>query len=448
MTSPSVINPPAQSEGSRKLSLLVVTGSYAPDRTGMAPLNTEMCEYLAARGHRVTVGTCFPHYPEWRIPDSYRGRLWTRETRRGVTIHRRWIWVPSQRAPLRRIAYDTSVGIAAGLGGLAAGCPDLVLGISPPLQGALVAWAIARNRSVPFVLQIKDLVPDIAIALGMLRNRVAIGAARLLERFVYRRANRILVICEGFRQCVRSARIPDERIAVVPDWVDTEFISPAAAGVKFRRAHGLLGRKVVLHSGNMGAKQKLDTVLDAAARLESVPELVICLVGEGSEKSRLQAQAANRRLKNVRFLPLAPRAELPNMLAAADLLLLSQSAAIRDVVAPSKLLTYLAAGRPVIAAASPSSETSRTLVESGGGVVVAPEDPVALAEAIRTLTAHPEQLCEFGRSGRRFAERNFSSKEVLGRLEAELVSCVAGGDGRSISSAAKPAARRAAAAAT
>jgi len=431
----------------RKLNVLVVTGSYSPDSTGMAPLNAEMCEYLAARGHRVTVGTCFPHYPEWRIQDSYRGRLWTRETRGGVTIHRRWIWVPERRAPLRRIAYDTSVGIAAGLGGIAAGRPDIVLGISPPLQGALAAWAIARNHGVPFVLQIKDLVPDIAIALGMLRNRVAIRAARSLEHFIYRRADRILVICEGFRQAVRAAGIPDGSIAVVPDWVDTDFVSPAAAGAKFRCAHGLLKRKVLLHSGNMGAKQKLDTVLEAAARLEGISDLVICLAGEGSEKSRLQALAANRGLKNVRFLPLAPRAELPNMLAAADLLLLCQSAAIRDVVAPSKLLTYLASGRTVIAAASSSSETARTLLESGGGVVVAPEDPAALAEAILALRSHPEQLRKFGQSGRRFAERNFSSKEVLARIETELVSCVAGPDGRSSSSTPRPTVQRAATAA-
>ncbi len=218
--------------------------------------------------------------------------------------------------------------------------------------------------------------------------------------------------------------------------------------MKFRSAHGLFGRKVVLHSGNMGAKQKLDAVLDAAARLESIPAVVICLAGDGSEKSRLQAQAANRRLKNVRFLPLAPRSELPNMLAAADLLLLSQSAAIRDVVAPSKLLAYLASGRPVIAAASPSSEAARTLLESGGGVVVAPEDPVALAEAIATLFAHPEKLCEFGLSGRRFAERNFSSKEVLARIEAELVFCVAGRGGHPAAASGETAASRAAAAAT
>ena len=177
-------------------------------------------------------------------------------------------------------------------------------------------------------------------------------------------------------------------------------------------------------------------------------DLVFCLAGEGSEKSRLQAQVANRRLKNVRFLPLAPRPELPNMLAAADMLLLSQSAAIRDVVAPSKLLTYLASARPVIAAASPSSETARTLLESGGGVLVAPEDPAALADAIRSLSSSPELLSEFGLSGRRFAERNFSSKEVLARIEAELVSCVAGPGGRPAPASAEPSANRTAAAAT
>ncbi|MGB6199234.1 MAG: WcaI family glycosyltransferase [Candidatus Acidiferrales bacterium] len=401
----------------RKLHILIVTGSYAPDSTGIAPLNTELCEYLVATGHRVTVATGLPHYPEWRVPASYRGRFAFREQRSGVDVRRHWIWVPAHRTPVRRIVFDTSVGVAAGLSGAAVAGVDIVLGISPPLQAGFAAWAIAKSRGVPFVLQIKDLVPDLAVSLGMMRNRVAIGFARSLERFLYRRADGILVICDGFREHVVRAGVTANRIAVVPDWVDTRFIHPDAAGEEFRRVHNLNGDFTVLHIGNMGTKQKLAVALEAAAILGAAHGITICLAGDGADRARLESLARSRNLSNVRFLPLASRADLPGMLAAADLLLLSQSAAVSDSVIPSKLLTYLASGRPIIAAAHRRSQAAQTVERSGGGLIVPPEDATSLAEAILRLREDSGERAKLARHGRAFAEEHFASDRVLARLE-------------------------------
>jgi colanic acid biosynthesis glycosyl transferase WcaI len=414
----------AERAPARKLHVLAVTGSYAPDSTGIAPLNTELCEYLVARGHKVTVATGLPHYPEWRVPAPYRGRFGFRETRAGVAIRRHWIWVPARRTPVRRIFFDTSVGVAAGLSALAVGRVDVVLGISPPLQAGLAAWAIAKSRGVPFLLQVKDLVPDLAVSLGMLRNRAAIGFARSLERFLYRRADGILVICEGFRDHILRAGVPAERIAVVPDWVDTRFIHPNAPGAEFRRAHKLDRDFLVLHIGNMGTKQKLDVALEAAAHLRVAQGVTICLAGDGADRARLESLAQSRQLDNVRFLPLAPRSNLPAMLAAADLLLLSQSSAVRDSVIPSKLLTYLAAGRPVVAAAHRHSQAAQTIERAGGGVVVPPEDAASLAEAILRLRDDSDERARLARRGRAFAEEHFASERVLARLERLLAASV------------------------
>jgi colanic acid biosynthesis glycosyl transferase WcaI len=417
----------AQPAPTRRLHVLAVTGSYAPDRTGIAPLNTELCEYLVAQGHKVTVATGLPHYPEWRVPASYRGRFTFSEMRAGVSVRRHWIWVPARRTPVRRIFFDTSVGVAAGLSGLAVGHVDVVLGISPPLQAGFAAWAIAKSRGVPFLLQVKDLVPDLAVSLGMLRNRAAIGCARSLERFLYRRADGILVICEGFREHILRAGVPSERIAVVPDWVDTRFIRPNAPGAAFRRTHKLERDFLVLHIGNMGAKQKLDVALEAAAYLRSAVGTTICLAGDGADRGHLESLAQSRSLDNVRFLPLASRADLPAMLAAADLLLLSQSAAVRDSVIPSKLLTYLAAGRAVVAAAHRHSQAAQTIERAGGGVVVPPEDAASLAEAILRLRDDPSERERLARCGRAFAEEHFASERVLARLERFLAASAENG---------------------
>src|SRR6266403_709734 len=182
----------------RSLHILLVTSAYAPERAGTAPLNTELCEYLAARGHRISVVTSFPHYPQWRVFPAYRGRLLQRETLNGVTIFRSYAYIPSGRTTMRRILYDTSVGLFAGLRGIAIGHVDLVLAVSPPLQAGVAGCFLARLKGAPLLLDLHDLVPDLAIAVKMLRNPLAIKMARFLEKFMYGRSDRILVISEEF----------------------------------------------------------------------------------------------------------------------------------------------------------------------------------------------------------------------------------------------------------
>jgi len=398
--------------------ILLVTGSYAPDPIGMAPLNTELCEYLASRGYQVSVVTCLPHYPEWQVPPAYRGKLWQRETLGGVAVYRSAIYIPAKRTTVRRILYDTSIGLAAAVRGLLVRDVDLVLATSPPLQAGLAGCFLSRLKKAPLVLQIKDLVPDLAIALGMLRNPWAIKLARALENYVYRQANNILVISEGFRANLLAKAVPESKISLIPDWVDTSWIRPDIPQDSFRKTHGLRQTDfLVLHMGNMSAKQKLDNVVAAAAHLPELREIQFCFAGDGPEKARLQAYAQSHALANVAFLPLQPRETLPAILSAADVLVLNQSAQVRDTVIPSKLLTYMAAGRPVVAAVNANSEAAQCIHRAGCGPVVEPENPLALAEAIRRLHADRELAARLGRQGRLFAERHFASDRILQSFE-------------------------------
>ncbi len=407
----------------RRLHILVVAGAYAPDPIGVAPLNTELCEYLVSRGHKVSVVTGFPHYPQWKIPEAYRGKLWQRETLNGVVIHRGYIFVPSKRTPARRILYDTSIGLSAALCGLPIRRVDLVLAVSPPLQAGLAASLLSRLKGAPLLLQIQDLVPDLAIALGMLRNPRAIQLARVLENYVYRQADRILVIGEGFRANLLSKGVPDAKLRVVPDWVDTRFIHPGTPPDEFRKT-GLLGEAcfVVLHIGNMGAKQKLDNVILAADQLRAEQNIRFLFVGDGTDKQRLQEYARNRALQNVRFLPLQPREKLPEILSSANVLLLNQSADVVDMVVPSKLLTYMAAGRAIVAAVSAKSEAAECIRRAVCGLVIPPEDPAALAQAIRRLYSDRNFAAGLGQQGRIFAELHFARERVLDCLESNFLS--------------------------
>lgn len=415
----------------RRLHILLVTSAYAPERAGTAPLNTELCEYLAARGHRVSVVTSFPHYPEWRVFPAYRGKLWQRETLNGVSIFRSYAYIPSRRTTMRRILYDTSVGLFGGLRGLAIGQVDLVLAVSPPLQAGLAGCFLAWLKGAPLLLDLHDLVPDLAIAVGMLRNPLAIKMARLLEKFIYGRSDRILVISEGFIPNLTGKSVAESKISFLPLWVDSELISPGNRNGPFRKTHNIgEAQTVVLYTGNMGAKQNLENVLEAADRLRTYQDVLFLFVGDGSEKKRLQEYAHSKALSNVRFLPLLPpqpRELLPEMLAAADVLVLNQSANIVDMVIPSKMFTYMAAGRPFVAAVNQSSQAAACIRKAGSGIAVGAENPAALAEAILQLKEDRELAERLGRQGRLFVEEHSARDRIFNKYEDTFLKCANNG---------------------
>lgn len=405
----------------RKLHVLVVTSAYWPERTGTAPLNNELCAYLASRGHRVSVVTGFPHYPAWEVYPGYRGKLWQRESHDGVDIYRGLIYVPPRRTTLRRILYDTTVGITGFVRSLPIGDVDVVLAVSPPLQGGLAGCMLAALKRVPLILDIHDLVPDLAIAVGMMKEGWAVKAARLLEKFVYRHSDGIVVISEEFSTNLFAKNVPQSKVTYLPLWVDSESITPQDRNGPFRKANNIDPSKTVaLYTGNHGAKQALENVLETATLLKSYEDLIFLFVGDGFEKKRLQQMAEQRSLTNVRFLPLvppSPKELLPQMLGAGDMLLLNQSASVVDTVIPSKLFTYMASGRPIIAAVNSSSQAANCVRRAGSGIAVPAEQPAALAEAILNLKQDRVLAETLGSQGRRFVVEHCDRNHILRRYE-------------------------------
>jgi len=404
------------------MHILLLTMIYTPDRTGIAPLTTELCEYLTAHGHKVSVITTFPHYPEWKIREDYKDKLWLRETIGGVDVYRGWVYLPPERTSLNRIIYDTTFAVSSLLWGLQIPDVDVILALTPPLQAGVTASILGKIKGAPLVLQVQDLLPDLAVALGMLRNKFAIKCASLMEKYLYRKASAVTVVCQGFLDNIKRKGVPESKLLLIPNWVDTAFIRPTDRNGKFRAQFNLTEDQfLVLHTGNMGAKQKLTVALDAAAKLQDHKRVLFLLVGDGIEKSALEEYARRRRLRNVRFLPLQPREQLPEMLSAADVLLLNQSAAVVDMVIPSKLLMYMSAGRAIVAGVNPSSEAADCIRRAGCGVVVPPEDADALAKATHDIYCNPERAERAGKNGRAFAERHFAQEAILGRCEDLLL---------------------------
>jgi len=272
---------------------------------------------------------------------------------------------------------------------------------------------------------IQDIVPDAAIDMGIIKDSIAIKIARMLERYVYMKVQTIIVICQGFVDNLKNKGVPDSKLVLLPNWVDADFIRPLERNNIFRQKYGIAVNKfLILHAGNMGVKQGLENVLKAAKEFKSEPDILFYIVGGGNELDYLQKLSRKEDLDNVRFLPLQPKELLPYMLSAADALIINQRADVVDIVIPSKLHTYMASGRPIIAAVHPKSEAGRKITMADCGLVIPPEQPIALADAIRRIRTDPALAARYGRNARKYLEENFDREKILKKYMASLESSI------------------------
>ncbi len=397
------------------MRVLVLCTNYVPEKTGMAPYATGLSEHWVAEGHKVTAITAFPYYPAWRVWDEYRGRLYHRECINNVSVRRVWHMVPRRASSLlQRLAHDLSFTLSVLLAGLFTGSFDAICCVCPPPTLAFTAYLLAKIRRKSYVIVLTDLASDAALATGILKEGPVVRAARAVEGFVYRNADRVVCICQGFVEKLSARGIAQQKLVLIPLWGDTQQVYPIAGATEFRRANQLTARHfVVMHTGNMGKKQDLLNVVRAAELSKDVPDLVWLVVGQGEERSLIEEAIAQRELKNVLLLPLQPAAGLAEMYSSADVLLLNQKAAVVDSVIPSKLLTYMAAGRTVLAAVNDKSETARYIARAQCGLVVCPDNPDALVEAVLALQRAPALREKFGANGRAYVQQHFTKEKVL-----------------------------------
>lgn len=393
----------------RGRSVTVVGINYTPEPTGIAPYTTGMAEMLVGFGAHVDVLTGVPHYPSWRVDPAYRWKPRTRELINGVRVQRLRHFVPNRQTALTRGALEASFLAAASLA-RPSRRPDLVLAATPSLGGAVVGARLARRHGVPFGVVVQDLMGLAAAQSGITGGgRVAETTGRI-EGWSLRQAASVAVVSDSFRDQVRAYGVPDERISLLPNWT---HIAPARRSREATRAELGWGADtfVVLHTGNMGLKQDLGNVVEAARRLSDRPDILVVLMGDGNQRAVLEEQAVGA--DRVRIMPPAPGDTYPDVLRAADLLLVNERPTVGDMSLPSKLTSYFSSGNPVLAAVSSDGACAREIVATqGAGVRVQPGEPDELAAAIRTLSGQPERLREMGTASTRYAEA------VLGRAAA------------------------------
>jgi colanic acid biosynthesis glycosyl transferase WcaI len=402
------------------MKAMLVTINYPPEIGGAPHLIHELALSLKARGHDVTVLTGYPCYNIKVVPPQYRRGLWMNETLDGISVRR--VRIPSlpRESKVARGVQHFVFGL--WLSALTSVTPraDVALVFSPPLPLPWLVSIVGRVRRIPVVVNIQDLFPRQAVELGMLTNPVLIRLFEAMERQMHRLVTAVTVHSPGNRQHVIQRGGRPEGVHVVYNWVDIERIRPGERNNGFARQHGLGDRFVVSYAGTMGWAQDMQTILASAARLRDHAGILFLLVGDGVEKERAQARSRELGLENILWLPMQPWSVYPEILAASDVSLINLHPELRTPVVPSKLLSIMAAGRPVVASLPPESDARHIVAEAGCGICVDAGDGEALADTILKLESDRALASEMGQRGRAYVEAHFSREVCTGQMEAVL----------------------------
>ena len=395
------------------MKILVLHMRFQPDLTGTGPLVTELATDLVAMGDEVTVVTGMPHYGRKDIASEYRGRLLHYSDFHGVDVWRTFVYVPPNPSGFHRGINYLSYTFMSVVAGILSPNHDVILCVNPPITVGLSGFLVGLTRRTPTIFNVQDIWPDCLMIIGQIRNSLLIHIFRYLEKFIYRVSARITVLSEGMKQNLMSKGVKGDKIVVIPNWADVDYIKQVPRENNFRAVHNLNGRFVVLFAGNLGYIAVLDTALDAAKLLGDDSNIIFLIVGEGNAKAALLERSEMMGLPNVRFLPTQPQEVLPDMLGAADVSLVTLNRHLGQLNVPSKTYSIMASGRPVLASVPDNSEIARLVKDADCGVLVPPEDPQSMAQAIKTLSKQPEVLDRYGTNGRDYVVRHFSRSQLV-----------------------------------
>ncbi len=413
------------------MDILFLSDNFPPETNAPATRLQEHARRWVAAGHRVRVVTCAPNFPHGVLLEGYENRWRQRELCDGIEVLRVKTYIAANRGFFRRTLDHLSFGLSGLLGGLTGPAPDVVVATSPQFFAALGGWALAALRRRPFVFELRDLWPASISAVGAMREGRLLRLCERLELFLYRRAAAVVAVTEAFADDLARRGIDPAKVHVVTNGVDLSAYAPRPRGERS-------GPFTVGYLGTHGMAHALESALAAAELLRERSDVALRFVGEGAAKPALVEEARRRALPNVRFLPGVPKEAMPDAWAACDAALVHlKDAPLFATVIPSKLFEAMGMGLPIVFA-GPEGEASRIVRAHGCGVVVPPEDPRALADALAALADDPERARALGAAGAR-AARAYDRDALAARMLAVLERCTGRGGGAERDDAARAA---------
>ncbi len=392
------------------MKILILTQYFPPEFGAAATRNSEHARFWAEAGHAVEVCTGMPNYPAGVVHEAYRGKWYVREEKDGYVVHRAWIYATPNRAVWRRALASLTFLVSGLICGVCK-CrrPDVVIASSGPFFVGPLGWLLSVIKRAAFVFEVRDLLPQQAIDVGMIRNPLAIALLKGIEAFLYRRAKRIVAVAPASAKALADRGFDANTIVTIENGIRSDFFVPAPRENDIRAQYGWQDRFIAMYIGAHGVSQGLFTLLEAAERLADLEDVRFVFVGDGADKPRMVEWAKTRGLRNVEFLPLQDKDLMPAFYAAADACFVPlRKGDYFRINIPSKIFEIMACARPVILGAE--GQALDILQQAGGGIPVAPEDPEAFAEAVRRLRADPALAGSLGANGRAYVVEHFDRR--------------------------------------
>ena len=408
------------------MKILVYGINYAPELTGIGKYSGEMCEWLAAKGHEVRMVTAPPYYPEWQVTTPYLATEYKTERIKGVRVTRCPLWVPKKIGGLSRILHLLSFSLTSMPVVLAQAAwrPDVVMTIAPAFTCAPAGWLTAKLCGAKSWLHIQDFEVDVAFKMGMLKGQFLKNAVLGLERLILQRFDCVSTISHRMVELLHAKQVAAQRVYYFLNWANTQHIRMQQGLNLFHTELGIdASTKVVLFSGTLNRKQGLEVIPRIARRLSERTDILFVIGGEGALKAELEAASVG--LSNIKFLPLQPLSRLSDLLGLASIHLLPQNTDAEDLVLPSKLTGMLASGRPVVAICKEGSEISKVVADCG--LIVPPDDEMAVANAIVRLVNDDGLRQTLGQSARNYAEVHLSIEHTLNKVVQKMQRLVKSG---------------------
>ncbi len=399
------------------MKILYISQYFPPEMGAPAARAAELSRHWAGGGHEVTVLTGFPNHPTGIVPAEYRAKfrhLVSREMIDGVSVIRTWLFpFPNCKAYERMLNYSSFCASSASTG-MFLSRHDVVIATSPQLLVGLSGWWLARCKRVPLVFEVRDLWPESLAAVGIgTGNSLLHRSLARVAGFLYRNSQHVVVVSPSFKDHLISHwNVPPDKISIVENGVEANLFSPQNSDSELRCKLGIADKFVVCYIGTLGMAHGLETVLEAASRLQhTAPEVVFLLIGEGAEKSRMMSVARERQLDNVRFIDQQPREQIPAYICASDacLVTLKKNEVFKTVI-PTKMLEFMSCARPVILGVD--GRARKILEDARAGIFVEPENSEQIANAVIQLSSSAELRARLGHNGRRHIIQHFSRAET------------------------------------
>ena len=399
------------------MKILFLT-QYCPPEVG-APQNRifEFAKHMKSFGHEVTILTALPNYPKGEIFEGYRNKRVVLEKIDGIQIVHTGIYVSKEKTFIKRIKNYLSFAISSVIqGSKYIDKQDVIITESPPIFLGWSGYILSKRKGAKFVFNISDLWPESAVKLGVLHNKILIGLSTWLEEFCYRKADAITGQTQGIVDNIVSRGFDKNKIHLITNGVDTEFFKKENRSEEFRLDSGISNKFAVVYAGIHGLAQGLEVIISCADILRSYDKIQFVFVGDGPEKSKLIELAEEKHLSNVTFLPMHVKNDMPKIIASMDATIIPlKKLDIFKGALPSKMFECLSSELPIIL--SVAGEAERLINNAEGGIVVEPENPKQISEAVLKLYNDEQLRKELGHNGREFIIENYSRSNISKKLE-------------------------------